>query len=123
SVLIPSRNQGQFLVHTLATIAKQDFADYEVVIQDARSTDMTADVVRAYSELPISYVSERDAGQLDGVERAWRRAKGEICLWLNADDVILPGAFAAAAAAFLHDPGTDIVFGNSYWFNYEHRTF
>jgi glycosyltransferase involved in cell wall biosynthesis len=59
------------------------------------------------------WISERDAGQADAINKGLRRAKGEIVAWLNSDDLYLPGALAGAAAAFVQNPQAGLVFGDA----------
>lgn len=54
-----------------------------------------------------------DNGQAAAIAEAWREAPGDIVSWLNADDVLMPGALAEAAAAFAADPELDVFYGHS----------
>ncbi|MCW5724821.1 MAG: glycosyltransferase [Maricaulaceae bacterium] len=54
-----------------------------------------------------------DNGQAAAIAEAWREAPGDIVSWLNADDVLMPGALAEAAAAFAADPDLDVFCGHS----------
>ncbi len=56
--------------------------------------------------------SERDGGQSDALNRAIGRAHGDLVVWLNADDLLVPGAFAAAQAALIRQPEAAFVFGD-----------
>jgi glycosyltransferase involved in cell wall biosynthesis len=116
SVLIPSFNQAKYLVKTLASVAKQDYPAAEVIIADGGSSDETVDVVRAYGELVTRFHSAPDKGQLDGLGRALDMATGDICFWLNSDDVVMPGAFRTVAKVFQEDRALDIVFSDDFAF-------
>jgi glycosyltransferase involved in cell wall biosynthesis len=116
SVLIPSFNQAKYLVKTLASVAKQDYPRIEVIIADGGSRDETAEVVRAYGELVSKFRCAPDHGQLDGLGRTIEMATGDICFWLNSDDVVMPGVFHVVAEAFRDDPALDIVFSDDFAF-------
>jgi glycosyltransferase involved in cell wall biosynthesis len=116
SIIIPSYNSGRYLVGTLATIAKQDYAPYEVIVVDGASTDETRRVVEAYGTLVTTFISEPDAGQLDAVGKGIRVARGDVLNWMNADDIVMPGAYRAVADAFATHPETEIVFSDEYVF-------
>jgi glycosyltransferase involved in cell wall biosynthesis len=56
--------------------------------------------------------SETDHGQSDALNLALARATGDVVVWLNADDLLLPGSLAAASAAFEDDPGLAFAYGD-----------
>jgi glycosyltransferase involved in cell wall biosynthesis len=107
SVIIPSYNSGPFLRDALTSLLRQVPRPHEIVVQDGGSTDDTLDILRSCDE-SIRWNSVPDEGQADALNRALSRATGDIVIWVNADDVLVPGAFAAASAAFAAD--RDLVF-------------
>ncbi len=111
SVLVPSYNSAPYLREALTSALDQDPPPYEVLVQDGRSTDDTLDVLRSFSGR-VAWVSARDDGQSSALNRALARATGDVVLWLNADDVLLPGAIGAASAAFGSDPSLEFVYGD-----------
>ena len=116
SVLIPSFNQGAYLAETLATVARQDYKPLEVIVMDGGSIDETARVVEAYGDLVTTFVSEKDRGQIDAIEKAAKIAKGDTFYWLNSDDAVMPGAFAEVARLLAQNPKTDVVYSDDYVF-------
>ena len=111
SVIVPSYNSGPFLRQALLSVLEQVPAAHEVVVQDGGSTDETLEILRSFGER-VAWVSAPDNGQSDALNRALARAAGAVVLWLNADDVLLPGALAAAAAAFVADPDLAFAYGD-----------
>jgi glycosyltransferase involved in cell wall biosynthesis len=89
----------------------QEPPPFEVIVQDGGSHDDTAAIVGSFGPR-VSWRSEPDRGQADALNRAIERATGDIVVWLNADDLLAPGAFAAAIAAFASDPELDFVYGD-----------
>jgi glycosyltransferase involved in cell wall biosynthesis len=59
------------------------------------------------------FISEKDAGMYDAVNRGLRRASGEILAYLNCDEQYLPGALAAVDRFFHAHPDVEVVFGDS----------
>ena len=110
-MLIPAYNTGAYLRQAITSVLCQAPPPYEVVVQDGGSTDQTLDILRSFGER-ISWVSAPDDGQSDALNRALARATGDVVLWLNADDVLLPGAIAAGSAAFAADSGLAFVYGD-----------
>jgi glycosyltransferase involved in cell wall biosynthesis len=104
SIVTPSLNQGAFVERTLESVLSQsgDF-DLEHLVQDGGSTDGTLRILERHRDR-ISLVVEPDSGQADAVNRALRRARGEIVGWVNSDDLLRPGAVQAAVEAFRAAP-------------------
>lgn len=122
SVLIPCYNAAPYIGATLRSIAKQGKDSVEVVVADGGSTDGTQAILESFPSLDIRVVSEPDRGQLDALQKAASRARGDIVYWLNADDILMPGSLTAVDAAFAADPSLDLVFSDNFAFNEEART-
>jgi len=88
SIIVPSYNQGAYIANTLLSIARQDYAHWEVIIQDGASKDNTADEVRPFLEKDkrITFYSEKDKGFSDAVNKALKRCNGEFAIIQNSDD-------------------------------------
>jgi glycosyltransferase involved in cell wall biosynthesis len=110
SVLVPSLNAEEFIGEAILSALRQSPAALEVLVQDGGSSDRTVAAVEAIGDPRVSIVSETDGGQSDALNRAVRRARGEWICWLNADDLLAPEAFAAAAP-FARDE-IDLVYGD-----------
>jgi glycosyltransferase involved in cell wall biosynthesis len=80
---------------------------------DGGSTDETIDVLRTYGDR-IVWVSERDRGQADAINKGWRRASGAIVAYLNSDDTYLPGAVEHAVACLMEHSEAGVVYGEGY---------
>ncbi|MGY3473990.1 glycosyltransferase [Bradyrhizobium ottawaense] len=120
SVVIPAYNAGPYLAATLQSILSQGAEDVEVVLVDGNSTDNTLAVAAAFSSLCIRLISEPDRGQLDALQKGLRKASGDIILWLNADDVVMPGAFSEVRSIFA-TRNVDFVYSDDAAFHEECR--
>jgi len=109
SIITPSYRPGPWLRLCVASVADQA-VPVEHIVQDAGSDDGTLDWLR--QEPRIQLYVEPDRGMYDAINRGLRRATGDICAWLNADEQYLPGALAAVAACFEAHPGVGVVFGD-----------
>lgn len=122
SVVIPAYNAGPYLAATLQSILDQGAEGVEVVLADGGSGDDTVEVAGRFADLSLKVFSKPDKGQLDALQSGLRRATGDIVLWLNADDIVMPGAFAAVRETFArHNP--DFVYSDDVAFNEERRGF
>ena len=112
SLVTPSLNQGRFIRATLESVLSQGYPDLDYGVQDGGSTDGTLAVLREF-EARVPFVSGKDAGQADAINRGLARATGEVLGYLNSDDVLLPGALAAVGETFASDPDLVFVWGRA----------
>ena len=118
SVITPSYNQGEFIKETIDSVLSQDYSNIEYIVIDAMSTDNTLEILKSYGD-KIKWVSEKDAGQADAVNKGIQMAKGEIIGWLNSDDTYYPGAISAAVGFLTENPDSALVYGEA---NYTDRS-
>ena len=112
SIVTPSFNQGRFLERTIRSVlAGRAACPLEYCIVDGASSDESVEILKRYSS-EIQWVSEKDRGQADAVNKGIARTTGEIIGWLNSDDIFYPGAVAAARDFLSAHPDIDVVYGN-----------
>lgn len=107
SIVIPSYNKVKYIEKTLQSIVTQKNASFEVLIQDGGSTDGTLDIIKKYAKkypTLISYVSKKDGGQLDAINKGIKKAKGEIVTFINADDVYESGTLETVTGYYIENP-------------------
>lgn len=115
SLITPCRNAERYIEQTINSVLAQGGVDLEYFIQDGASTDSTVEIIRRYESKLAGWVSERDNGQTDALNRAFARCTGEVAGFINADDVLLPNALATVTRVFAEDPGLDMVYGGVEW--------
>lgn len=103
SIVTPSFNQGSFIEETILSVLSQDYPDLEYLVMDGGSSDATLNVLKKYSG-KITWFSEADKGQTHAINKGLRRATGSIVGYLNADDLLLPGALRKVGEMFIEDP-------------------
>ncbi|MBI1343038.1 MAG: glycosyltransferase [Terrimonas sp.] len=106
SVVVPSYNQGQFIEETFQSIFEQAYPDIEVIVIDGGSKDNTVDIIKKYEKQISYWVSEKDKGQSDAINKGFARATGDIVTWLCSDDLFLPGTLQSVNDHFNALPDT-----------------
>lgn len=109
SIATPTFNSLSKLKRAIGSVRQQSVR-LEHIIQDGLSNDGTSDWLK--NQRNLDWASEKDAGMYDAINKAWRRATGDIYSWLNADEQYLPGALETVARFFENNPKIDVVFGN-----------
>ncbi|PKN97456.1 MAG: glycosyltransferase [Chloroflexi bacterium HGW-Chloroflexi-4] len=112
TIVTPSYNQARFLEQTMRSVLDQNFPNVEYLVVDGGSTDGSVDLIQKYSKRIKWWVSEKDNGQAEAINKGFARAKGEIIAWINSDDYYMPGAIAEAVKALSDHPKVGMVFGN-----------
>jgi glycosyltransferase involved in cell wall biosynthesis len=109
TVVTPSFNQGAFLEQTIRSVLGQLYPNLEYIVMDGGSSDNSVEIIQRYVPELASWVSEKDRGQSDALNKGFARATGEILCWLNSDDFLLPGALHEAARRL--GEGPDLIYG------------
>jgi glycosyltransferase involved in cell wall biosynthesis len=111
---VPVFNAEQFLPATLESLNAQGAA-VRWWLQDGASPDRTAEIARSFARDGDTVRSERDAGQTDAINRAFRQMGGDIVGFINGDDVLAPGAAQRVLTFFREHPEVDLVYGRVEW--------
>ncbi|MFN8446301.1 MAG: glycosyltransferase family 2 protein [Caldilineaceae bacterium] len=109
TIVTPSYNQGEFLEATIRSVLLQGYPNLEYLIMDGGSSDNSVALLQKYEPWLAGWVSERDGGQAQAINKGFRQASGEWLGWLNSDDCYAPNALGKLiqaaqrqAANFVH---------------------
>jgi glycosyltransferase involved in cell wall biosynthesis len=117
SIITPSFNQARYLEGTIQSVLSQDYARIEYMIVDGGSSDGTVDILKRYADKLAWWVSEKDEGQTDAINKGFARAQGEVLAWLNSDDTYEPGTVSAALNYLQKHPEVGMVYGDCNFIN------
>ena len=110
SIVTISFNQARFLGAAIASVLDQGYPNLDYIVVDPGSTDGSREIVAKFGDR-LTTILDPDDGPADGLNRGFARATGEIFGFINADDLLLPGALAHVAAHFA-EPLVDVICGN-----------
>jgi len=111
SIVIPNFNSGEVLERAIRSLLNQDYPDLQLIVADGGSRDVSREILERYRAAFDVLISEKDAGQADGLNKGFAHANGEIYGWLCADDELMPGALSQVAEVFRRHPEADVVTG------------
>jgi len=123
SIITPSFNQVKYLGAACHSVFTQNYSNIEYFIVDGGSTDGSVELIRSWSESKKNrikwWVSEKDNGQTEAINKGFSRASGEIIAWLNSDDLYMKGAVDKAVAIFNANPDVGLIFSDVFSINAE----
>lgn len=85
SIIIPSLNSKFFLSECLKSIFEQSYTNYEIIVIDGKSEDGTVELLKSFGD-KIKWISEKDNGQADAINKGINMSSGDWITWQNCDD-------------------------------------
>lgn len=117
SIVTPSFNQGKYIEQTILSVLEQNYPNLEYIIIDGGSTDETVDIIKKYADGIAYWVSEKDEGQTDAINKGFAKCTGELFNWINSDDYYEPGTFELLAQLYTDNPQVNVFCGKEWGFN------
>ena len=113
TVITPNLNQVSFVERAICSVIDQGYDNLEFIVVDGGSTDGSDEVIRIYEAELAHLIIEPDRGPGDAINKALRRATGQIIGLLPSTDLMLPGTLDQVARAMTADDGPDWLVGQS----------
>ncbi|MEO6739646.1 MAG: glycosyltransferase family 2 protein [Chthoniobacteraceae bacterium] len=115
---LPVFNAEEFLPATLESLNAQG-PHLRWWLQDGASNDRTVEIARSFAREGDFVRSEKDGGQTDAINRAFREMGGDIIGFINGDDLLPPGTAEKVITFFHEHPEIDLVYGQVEWIDRE----
>lgn len=120
SIVTPSFNQGEYIEQTIESVLNQSYENFEHIVIDGGSDDSTIEILKKYKHL--KWISEKDSGQSNAINKGLKMASGDIFAWLNSDDYYERNIFSAVAEYFVRNPECDFLYGDITFINKNNKT-
>lgn len=112
SIITVTYNNDSGLEKTIQSVLSQTVQDFEYIVVDGDSNDNSKSIVRLHSDVIDVFISEKDKGIYDAMNKGVNVAKGEYCLFLNAGDCFYDSYVIENVLPSLG--GIDILYGDSF---------
>lgn len=112
SIIVPTFNSALTLKRCLDSVLSQSFKDFEIILADGLSTDLTLTIAEDIDDERINIFSEQDLGVYDAMNKAVERAQGEWILFLGSDDFLFDEDVLAKMSERLTKTDAKLVYGD-----------
>ncbi|MBC7700160.1 glycosyltransferase family A protein [Aquabacterium sp.] len=100
SVVVCNYNYERYVRQTIDSVLQQTYPPLEVIVVDDGSSDGSLAVIHGYEAQGIKVIAQANGGQIAAYNAGFEQARGDVVLFLDSDDALLPGALAEIATHF-----------------------
>jgi glycosyltransferase involved in cell wall biosynthesis len=111
SVVIPTYNYARFLGDAIRSVLDQTYPSVEIIVVDDGSTDDPAAIVAKFEA--VEFIAQQNQGLSAARNAGLRACRGELVVFLDADDRLLPDALATGARLLADNPSLGFAAGYS----------
>jgi glycosyltransferase involved in cell wall biosynthesis len=122
ALVTPVWNSAKYIEQTIRSVLAQGYPNLEYFIVDGGSTDGTLDIIRRYEPQISGWISERDNGMYDAINKGFARTSSGIMGWISATDQLQIGALAVVGSVFREFPDVEWITGRRTAFNEDGMT-
>jgi glycosyltransferase involved in cell wall biosynthesis len=120
SIITVTKNSEKFLEKNILSVNNQVYKNYEHIIIDGGSTDKTLNIIHKHRKKIKYFISEKDKGLYDAMNKGIKYCSGDIIGILNSDDIYYKNALKIVNKYFSQDQKLDVVFGIVYKYKLLH---
>jgi len=113
SIVVPSYNQDVYLEKCLNSIICQNYPNLELIVIDGGSTDKSVEIIKKHAQYIHYWISEKDNGQANAINKGFKLASGDLFGWLNSDDCYNFGVFYYLVYAYNKYPKSNFFYGDA----------
>ncbi len=111
-------NAEKVIGNAMQSLRTQSYSNYEWLVVDGASRDLTLDIVNSAHDLPVRVISEPDKGIYDAMNKGILASRGDYIFFLNADDAFADDHTLARVAKLLEEFGNPDVLVGRIWHNF-----
>lgn len=116
SIITVCFNSAATIRETIESVLSQDYKNIEYIIVDGSSTDGTQEIVNDYTSGIAKFISEKDKGLYDAMNKGIDLATGDVIGLLNSDDIFAHSHVISRVADIFGQKNVEIVYGDLYYF-------
>lgn len=112
SIITVSFNSAKTIADTIESVLSQDYPEIEYIIVDGNSSDDTVNIIRQYENRISKWISEKDQGMYDAMNKGIAMATGDVIGILNSDDVYMNNHVISDLMSLLEKQKAQVVFAD-----------
>jgi len=113
SIITVCYNRKATIGQSIQSVLNQDYPNIEYIIIDGNSSDGTQSIIESYSDKITHYISERDKGMYDAINKGLKLATGDIIGLMHSDDTFYDSKVVSKIVnTFLISSNADAVYGD-----------
>ncbi len=116
SIVTVTFNSEKTIACTIESVLKQKYDDYEYLVIDGGSDDSTVEIIKGWESNfngKMRWISEKDKGMYDGINKGIKMATGDVVGIINSDDFFhRTDIFIKINEAFMTNPDVEAIYGD-----------
>lgn len=111
SIVTVTYNCESTIEETLLSVIRQTYNNTEIIVIDGRSSDNTINIINKYKEQIDVFVSEKDHGIFDAMNKGIQKATGDWIMFMNAGDSFFESDTISQLSYLMNDPSNGVIYG------------